>query len=110
MTVILIAVAALAVAAVSYASYRYFTSEDVQQAQYSRELIEKVSVQTDIPKNELPAVATISQSAVLKKQPFFVNAQDGDLLLLFRSANKAVLYREQTNQVINTGGLSSTNQ
>lgn len=62
-------------------------------------LLEKVGQLIELP-NEQPTIATVTDLASLKDQPFFSNAQINDRVLIYSVAKKAVLYRPSTNKVI----------
>lgn len=64
------------------------------------ELIAKVSSHTEVPKNETPTVATVSDASKLKSQAFFAKAQNGDKVLIYTQAKRAVLYRPSTDKII----------
>lgn len=72
-------------------------------------LIDKVGELTDLPSGE-PTVATVSDVSKLSSQTFFVNAKNGDKVLIYSSAKKAILYRPSTNKIINIAPLSISNQ
>jgi len=61
---------------------------------------EKVSALMDLPQDETPTVATVLDVEKLKDQPFFKNAQNGDKILVYTKAMKAILYRPETNKII----------
>ena len=65
----------------------------------TRLLIEKVGSLTELPDEE-PTIATVSDVTKLQDQSFFQNAQNGDKVLIFTQAKKAVLYRPSTEKVI----------
>lgn len=73
-----------------------FTSDD-------QTLVEKVGRHIDLPQNEKPNIATVTDKTKLDTQPFFVNAQNGDKLLLYTQAAKAILYRPSTDKIIAAG-------
>jgi len=54
---------------------------------------------------EDPTIATISDKEKLKDQPFFTNAVNGDKLLIYTKAQKAIIYRPSTNMIIEAGPL-----
>lgn len=53
-----------------------------------------------LPTGEKPTLATVNDVSKLKNQVFFKNAQNGDKVLIFTKAGRAVLYRPSTGQVI----------
>lgn len=65
----------------------------------TKSLLEKIGSLIELP-DEQPTIATVSDLAPLKDQPFFARAQIGDKVLIYTEAKKAVLYRLSTNKVI----------
>jgi hypothetical protein len=63
------------------------------------DILEKVGKLIDIP-NETPTVATVSDVTKLTGQEFFAKAQNGDKVIIFPKAQKAILYRPGTNKII----------
>jgi hypothetical protein len=110
-------VAVVAIAAVPgyyyYAQYR--TTQEMlrnpaQAAQ--RELDEvmgKVKTHIAVP-DERPTLATVSDVGKLQSQPFFANAANGDKVLIFANAKKAVLYRPEADLVIEVAPLTISQQ
>jgi hypothetical protein len=74
--------------------------------QQSRELIAKVSRLTEVPSNETPTIATVSDASKLKSQAFFTNAQNGDKVLIYTQAKRAILYRPSTDKIINIAPIN----
>jgi len=71
----------------------------------AQQLLVKVRKLMVLP-NEEPTVATVADVETLKKsQPFFQDAADGDKVLIFQAAKKAVIYRPSTNVIINVAPL-----
>ena len=72
-------------------------------------LIAAVGALTELPQGETPTVATVSDASKLQSQAFFVNAQNGDKVLIYSQAKKAFLYRPSTNKVINIAPVNIGN-
>ncbi|MFA7308906.1 MAG: hypothetical protein WC045_02425 [Patescibacteria group bacterium] len=62
-----------------------------------------------LPKED-PSVATVLKKEELKDQPFFKNAENGDKVLIYTTAKKAILYRPSTNMVVEVMPLSIGNE
>jgi hypothetical protein len=60
----------------------------------------------ELPKNETPTIATISDKEKLKDQPFFSTAENGDILFAYNTAMKAILYRPSINKIINVAPIT----
>ncbi len=60
----------------------------------------------DLPADETPTVATVSDASKVKDQSFFVNAQNGDKVLLFAKAGKAILYRPSSKKIIEVAPIN----
>jgi len=72
-------------------------------------LVKKVGSNINLPQNESPTVATVSDVNQLKGQAFFKNAQNGDKVMIYTQARKAILYRPSTNKIIEVGPISVLN-
>lgn len=53
-----------------------------------------------------PTVATVSDRSKLSDQQFFASSQNGDKVLIYTDAKKAILYRPSTGQVIEVGPIT----
>jgi|CXWL01.1.fsa_nt_gi hypothetical protein len=67
-----------------------------------------------LPTGETPTMATVSDPAKLADQPFFAHAQKGDKVLIYSTAQKAILYSPSLNKIVevapvNTGTGASAN-
>ncbi|MCX8009199.1 MAG: hypothetical protein N3A54_05900 [Patescibacteria group bacterium] len=54
----------------------------------------------NLPTDEEPTLATVTDKEKLSGQEFFKNAQNGDKVLLYAKAKKAILYRPSTGRVV----------
>lgn len=59
----------------------------------------------ELPLEEIPTLATVSDVSKLADQPLFARAQAGDKVLLYPQAQKAYLYRPSTNKLIEVASL-----
>ena len=72
----------------------------------TKKLLEQVSRVMVLPSSEIPTVATITDISKLKNQPFFAKAQNGDKLLIYTDAKRAILFRPSTNKVIDVAPVN----
>ena len=68
----------------------------------------KVAKLMSVPADETPTLASVTDKTKLKDQPFFKDAENGDQILIFPQAKKAIIYRESTNKLINVGPIAIT--
>lgn len=100
---------AIVILAVTLLAYGYINTRN-QLAELSnpkkanqnqtQELVSEISKYAQLPTGETPTVATVQDVSKLKGQPFFAGAQNGDKVLIYTKANKAVLYRPSTNKIL----------
>lgn len=72
----------------------------------TKKLISKVGELVTLPEGEAPTVATISDKEKLKDQPFFAKAKNGDKLIIYTQARKAILYDPVANKIVDIVTLS----
>ena len=78
----------------------------------TRTITQKLGKLMELPAGEEPSVATIMDKDKVKDQPFLARSQNGDKVIVYSKALKAILYRPSTNKVIdvvpvNTGSPSA---
>ena len=76
----------------------------------TKSVVDKVGKLIALPTDETPSLATVQDKSKLKDQPFFKNAVNGDKLLLFIKAKKAILYRESSNKIIEVAPINIQKQ
>lgn len=92
--------------AIGTSGYFYYQYQQIkknpQQAgqKEANSVVQKISKYMDLPKDEQPTLATVTDTNKLKNQAFFTKAINGDKLLIFTKAKKAILYRPSTERVI----------
>lgn len=69
-------------------------------------LVAEVGKLIDLPKDEKPTVATVTDIDKVKDQPFFKNAKNGDKVLIYTNAKKAILYRPSEKRIIEVGAVN----
>jgi hypothetical protein len=96
------------VAAVGFLAYGYVhTRNQLKAAQNpsqtgqneTQQLVNTIGKFLTLP-NETPTLATVNDVSKLQNQQFFKNAQNGDKVLVFPKAGRALLYRPSTKKVI----------
>lgn len=73
-------------------------------------LVGSIAKLYELPSDETPTVATVSDVNQLKGQDFFSRALNGDKVLIFTKAKKAVLYRPSTRKIVEIGPVNNTHQ
>lgn len=66
-------------------------------------LIEKIGKHIILPVGEEPVLATVSDVEKVRNKAFFQQAKNGDKVLIYTKARKAILYRLSTDRIIEVG-------
>lgn len=106
----------LLVCGMGFLGYKYIdTKKDYQDAQNTvnrlsnpeeavkqeaENLKNRVSQLVEVPAGQEPTIATVQDVSKLQSQVFFKNAQNGDKVLIYTEAKKAILYRPSTDKII----------
>ncbi|MFH0969029.1 MAG: LytR C-terminal domain-containing protein [Patescibacteria group bacterium] len=108
----------LALSGMAFYFYRQYkkaiTTQDIapnKEEQIKKEvqsIKETISRFMELPGDEDPILATVTDIEKIKTQPFFAKAQNGDKVLIYTSAQKAILYRPSVNKIIEVVSLSSS--
>jgi len=59
----------------------------------------------ELPEGEEPTLATVQDKEKLKEQDFFKKSENGDKILIYAAARKAIIYRPSANKVIEVAPL-----
>jgi hypothetical protein len=70
-----------------------------------KQLVEQIRKFYDLPTDENPTVATVSDKSKVVNQPFFAKAENGDKILIYRKNKLAILFRPSQNRLINVGPI-----
>lgn len=116
MKIITTILALVLIAAGAGGTYYYYTKYQAAQSSLENpELLAKTEVKTltdklgkliALPTDEEPNVATVLDQEKLKDQPFFVNAKNGDKIVIYSQKKVAILYRESENIIIEVAPLT----
>ncbi len=100
---------AILLAVVIYLFWQYQTltqnPNTVNREQIER-VVQRVDRLIDLPQNELPTLATITDLSRLGDQPFFTNAQVGDQVLLYTTSARAYLYSPGRDIIVEVATLN----
>jgi hypothetical protein len=66
----------------------------------TRKLLDSIGKLIQLPNDEEPMIATVSDKEKLKNQTFFQTAENGDKVLIYTKLKKAILYRPSENRII----------
>lgn len=70
------------------------------------DLLAKVRKHMVLPENEEPVVATITDKELLaKEQPFYSQAHNGDRVIAYMTARKAIIYDPLRDLIVNSGPI-----
>jgi hypothetical protein len=94
------------------AAYLYLQVQELQvdpqvKAQESIDtLIADVGKLIVLPQDELPTVATVSDIELLRDQPFFARGSNGDKVLIYTTAGKAILYSPVSRKIVEVAPIN----
>lgn len=87
----------------------YKAHPELTNAEQAEAILAKVGKLIKLPEGETPSMATIEDAASVKAgQPFLVNAENGDVLIVYSAAATAILYRPSADQLIAVGPVDTS--
>lgn len=81
-------------------------TSQANDADEAQQLKNEIGQYLELPADEMPTVATVADASKVKGQSFFVNAQNGDKVLLFSKSGKAILYRPSTKKIVEVAPIN----
>lgn len=86
--------------------FAFQRSQNTQVEGDTKKLIEEVGKLIELPQGEDPTVATVTDVEKLRDQVFFQRAQNGDKVLIYQNAKKAILYSPTLKKVIDVAPIN----
>ncbi len=74
----------------------------------AEKLAKEVGKFLELPEGETPTVATVKNKTQLNGQIFFERAENGDKVLIYPEAKRAVLYRPSSKKVVEYAPVETT--
>ncbi len=92
----------LCLGTIFYFYYRYqeVNNPNIAAETETKNLVDKLSKIIELPSDETPTIMTVSDSTKLPSDPFFANAENGDVVFIFNTAMEAILYRPSDNILV----------
>ena len=86
----------------------YQAHPELSSTEQAAAILAKVGTLIELPQGEAPQMATIDDAESAKVvQPFLSSAQNGDILIVYASAQIALLYRPSANKLIAVGPITN---
>jgi hypothetical protein len=98
------------IALVALSTYFYIKYKNEQSSNPLREFkdtITAVSKLIELPENEEPNIATVTEKEKLVDQVFFKNSENGDKVLIYVKTGKAILFRPSINKIIDVTAINN---
>lgn len=71
-----------------------------------QKIVAEVGKHLVLPAGEVPTMAAVSDLSKLKGQPFFERAELGDIVLIYATTRRAVLWRPTAQKIIEVSAIN----
>ena len=95
----------IAILAITTSGILFFKLQQ-KNLDHTPKIINQVGKLMLLPIDETPTVATIADKNKLADQPFFTQAENGDSILIYLKAQRAILYRPSINKIIDISPIT----
>jgi hypothetical protein len=106
---IIIVLAVLLIGALAAAAYFYDKAYGKKGADPAKEvasIVMQVGKLMVLPTDETPTMATVTDPEKLQNQTFFKNAKEGDKVLIYSHAGKAILYDPLLRKIVEVAPIN----
>lgn len=86
-----------------------FVSTAESEATELKQVVAKLGKLMELPKDETPVLATVTDREQIKSQAFFARSENGDKVLIYTKFGRAILYRPSVNKIIDITIINTTN-
>lgn len=76
------------------------SNTDLLALKEKNDLLEHLNKIAELPQNEEPTIATVTDAFRLRGQKFFAQAENGDKVIIYTKAQRAILYRPATGKIV----------
>lgn len=94
-----------AVSIAGYFAYRASHAVPGNDTDEAHQVAAEIAKKVELPQDETPTLATVTNKERLDGQLFFRSAENGDKILIYPRAGRAILYRPSTGKVLEMTGV-----
>ncbi len=80
---------------------------EVQKQDETQQIVGVIDQFMILPTDETPTLLNVSEVEKLQSQSFFKSAQNGDRILLYAKAGKAILYRPSVKKIVEVASTAT---
>ncbi len=81
-------------------SYLYYQEKNKKSMTEVEGIISEISKLIELPSGEIPTIATVTDKTKLQNQTILKKAENGDKVVIYAQAQKAILYRPSTKKIV----------
>ncbi len=97
--------------AAGYFYYKYKQAiRTVDTKEEIAQLVETIGAVMELPSDETPTLATVTDREKLTDQPFFRKSENGDKVLIYTNAGRAILYRPSLGKIVDVTAINVQEQ
>lgn len=98
--IILTLVIVLLVGIASTFSYLYYQEKGKKSQTEVESILTDIGKLIEVPSDEIPTIATVTDKTKLQNQTILKKAENGDKVIIYSKAQKAILYRPSTKKIV----------